>query len=64
MTNLKKSKSDINVGVDVGKFSLDVYLYEKAIHFVEDNTSEGIKRILKRLSRYHIKRLVVGYGSL
>jgi len=59
MTNLKKSQSEINVGVDVGKFSLDVYLYEKAIHFADENSTEGIKRILKRLSHYSVKRLVV-----
>ena len=50
MTNLKLSKSVVNVGVDVGKFSLDVYIYEKAIHWQDDNSEEGIKRILKRLS--------------
>ena len=59
MTNLKKSKSEINVGVDVGKFSLDVYIYEKALYFTEENTAEGIKRILKRLAHYQVKRLVV-----
>lgn len=59
MTNLKKSKSEINVGVDVGKFSLDVYIYEKGIHFADENTVDGIKRILKRLSHYTVKRLVV-----
>ena len=59
MTNLKKSKSVVNVGVDVGKFSLDVYIYEKAIYFQEDNTVEGIKRILKRISYYKVERLVM-----
>jgi len=29
MTNLKQSKSNVNVGVDVGKFELDVCIYEK-----------------------------------
>lgn len=59
MTNLKKSKSVINVGVDVGKFELDVYIYEKQLHFKDENTPEGIKRILKRLSHYQIERLVM-----
>ncbi len=59
MANLRKSKSVVNVGVDVGKFSLDVYVYEKAIHFADENTTAGIKRILKRLSHYDVKRLVV-----
>jgi len=59
MTNLKQSKSKVNVGVDVGKFLLDIYIYEKAIHFQEENSAGGIKRILKRLSYYTVERLVM-----
>jgi transposase len=59
MTNNKQSKSIVNVGIDVGKASLDVYIYEKAIHWQEDNTSEGIQRILKRLFYYQVERLVM-----
>jgi transposase len=59
MTNLKMSKSRVNVGIDVGKFSLDIYLYEKDIYFHDENTDEGIRRILKRLSYYHVERLVM-----
>lgn len=59
MTNNKQSKSVVNVGVDVGKVSLDVYIYEKAIHWQEDNNPAGIKRILKRLAYYQVERLVM-----
>ena len=59
MTNLKQSKSVVNVGVDVGKFELDVCIYEKQIHWRDENTAEGIKRILKRLSHYQVERLVM-----
>jgi len=59
MTNLTKSKTKINVGIDVGKSSLDVYIYEKAIYWQEQNTTEGIKRILKRLSYYQVERIVM-----
>lgn len=59
MTNLKMSKSVVNVGVDVGKACLDVYIHEKAIHWQDDNTTEGIKRILKRLAYYRVERLVM-----
>jgi transposase len=60
MTNLnKKRKLAINVGVDVGKYLLDVYIYEKQIHWQEDNTPEGIKRILKRLAHYEVKRIAM-----
>jgi len=59
MTNLKKSKSNVNVGVDVGKFELDVCIYEKQIHWRDENTAVGIKRILKRLALYQVERLVM-----
>lgn len=59
MANLKKSKSVVNVGVDIGKFELDVYIYEKKIHWQDENTEAGIKRILKRLAHYQVERLVM-----
>lgn len=59
MTNLKQSKTIINVGVDVGKQFLDVWIYEKSLHFQEENSSTGIKRILKRLAHYQVERLVM-----
>lgn len=59
MTNQKKSKTIINVGVDVGKQFLDVCIYEKALHWQEENTAEGIKRLLKRLSHYSVERIVM-----
>lgn len=59
MANLNKSKTIINVGVDVGKQTLDVCIHEKQIYWQDDNTIEGIKRILKRLSYYKVERLVM-----
>jgi len=59
MANLKKSKSIINVGVDVGKYELDVCIHEKQIHWQDENSEAGIKRILKRLSHYQVERLVM-----
>ena len=59
MTNLKKSKTRINVGVDVGKAFLDIYIHEKEIHWQEENSEAGVKRILKRLSYYDVERLVM-----
>jgi len=59
MANLKKSKTIINVGVDVGKHTLDICIHEKQLYWQEDNTIEGITRILKRLSHYQVERLVV-----
>lgn len=59
MTNTKTRKSLVNVGVDVGKARLDIVIHEKNLHWQEDNTTEGIKRILKRLSHYQVDRLVM-----
>ena len=47
------------MGVDVGKWFLDVCIHEKGIHWQDENDSEGIKRILKRLSYYEVALLVV-----
>ncbi|VAW53262.1 hypothetical protein MNBD_GAMMA05-1161 [hydrothermal vent metagenome] len=38
MANLTKSKSVVNVGVDVGKQHLDIYLHEKQLHWQVANT--------------------------
>lgn len=59
MANLKTSKTKINVGVDVGKFYLDIWLYEKNIHFQVGNNAAGIKQLLKRLSYYQVERIVM-----
>lgn len=59
MTNLKKRKTRVNVGIDVGKEYLDIHIHEKEIHWQEENTEQGIKLILKRLSHYDIERLVM-----
>ena len=59
MTNLKKSKPNVNVGVDVGKWFLDVCIYERDLHWQVENTPEGIKKLLGRLARYQVERIVM-----
>lgn len=59
MANLTKSRSSVNVGVDVSKAILDVCIHEKDVHFQENNTADGIKKLLKRLSYYQVERLVM-----
>ena len=49
----------VNVGVDIGKSFLDIYVYEKQLHWQEPNTQDGIKRILKRLAYYQVERLAM-----
>ena len=59
MTNRKKSTSIINVGVEVGKQFLDVCIHEKALHWQEENTPEGISSLLRRMAYYQVERLVM-----
>lgn len=59
MTISRKSKASINVGVDVGKDTLDICIHERQIHWQEPNTLEGVRSLLKRLAHYKVERLVV-----
>ena len=59
MTNLKKSKTNVNVGIDVDKWFLDVCLYEKDLHWQVENNPEGVRKLLGRLGRYQVERLVM-----
>ena len=59
MTNTKTRKTVVNVGVDVGKISLDIVIHEKALHWQAPNSPEGIRAVLKRLSYYQVERLVM-----
>ena len=54
-----KNSSQINVGIDVGKCQLDVYIYERDIYLTVENSPEGIRALLGRLSRYRLTRIVV-----
>lgn len=59
MTISRKSKASINVGVDVGKETLDICIHERQIHWQEPNTPEGVRTLLNRLAHYKVERLVV-----
>lgn len=48
-----------NVGIDVGKSMLDVFILEVDTYLQEPNSPEGIKRLVSRLSRYKLSRIVV-----
>ena len=55
----KKQDKSVNVGVDVGKAQLDVYLHERQLHFTVPNTAAGIAQALNRIKRYTVLRFVV-----
>lgn len=59
-TNRNNSKSnERNVGIDVGKDSLDICVYESDQEWPESNTKEGISRLVKRLKRFRLTRVLV-----
>lgn len=58
MTN-PKEKAGINVGIDVGKFQLDIFIHEKDRHFTVSNTPDGIREALKIICRFKVLRIVM-----
>ena len=54
-----KTTTGVNVGIDVGKRFLDVYIHERDLHLQAPNTPEGIRKIIGRINRYSVERIVV-----
>lgn len=48
-----------HVGIDIGKSMLDVCIYELGVYLQHPNTLEGIRELLKKLSRYKLTRILV-----
>lgn len=57
-TSNTKSK-ERNVGIDVGKSTLDIAIVELNLYWQETNTPEGIKQLLTKISRYKLTRILV-----
>lgn len=53
-----KSK-ERNIGIDIGKDTLDVYIYELEKHWQVKNTLEDIKKLISQLNRYQLSRVLV-----
>lgn len=49
----------INVGVDVGKSQLDLYLFERGRALTVPNDDPDISQLIRSLRRYRIERIVV-----
>ena len=50
---------NINVGVDTGKFTLDIYIRPLDIYFTVNNDEKGIKEAITTLKKYAIERIVI-----
>ncbi len=53
------NRSERNVGIDIGKNMLDMCIYEVDIYTQYPNTPEGVRQLLKQLSRYNVTRIIV-----
>ena len=56
---MTKHLSPVNVGVDVGKSQLDLYLLERDRALTVPNEDQAILALIRSLSRYRVERIVV-----
>ncbi|TMO73550.1 IS110 family transposase [Pseudoalteromonas sp. S3785] len=54
-----KTKQNINVGVDTGKYQLDIYIRPLDIYFTAPNDDKGIKEAVKTIKKYKPERIVI-----
>ncbi|MEW8256275.1 MAG: IS110 family transposase [Candidatus Thiodiazotropha taylori] len=59
MATIQKRVAGVNIGVDVGKYTLDIHIFERGVYWQVENTNEGIRAALNRIARYTVSRLVV-----
>lgn len=52
-------KQQRNIGIDVGKTFLDIYILELDRHWQIYNTVDDIKKLIKTLNRFNLDRVVV-----
>lgn len=56
---MTKQLSPVNVGIDVGKAQLDVYLLERDRLVSVSNDEQGVAALVSRLRRYRLERIVI-----
>lgn len=54
-----KTNQNINVGVDTGKFQLDIYIRPLDIYFTVSNDEKGIKEAVRLIKNHHPERIVI-----
>jgi len=54
-----KPKQNINVGVDTGKFQLDIHLRPLDIYFTVTNDEKGIKEAITLIKQHNVERVVI-----
>jgi transposase len=56
---MTKQRPMVNVGVDVSKSKLDVYLLERYLLISVPNDEQAIAALISRLARYRLERIVI-----
>ncbi|MBU2894802.1 transposase, partial [Colwellia sp. D2M02] len=54
-----KTNQNINVGVDTGKYQLDIYICPLDIYFTVENNEKGIKEAVKIIKKHNPERIVI-----
>ena len=54
-----KTNQSINVGVDTGKYQLDIYIRPLNIFFSVSNDNDGIKHAIKTIKQHTPERIVI-----
>ena len=52
-------KCERNIGIDIGKDALDIYIYELDKHWQASNTLTDIKKLISQINRYQLTRVLV-----
>ena len=52
---MNKQDMGVNVGIDVGKFQLDIFIWERDRHFTVENNDSGVRDAIKILNRYKVQ---------
>lgn len=59
MSDANKNQNEINVGVDTGKYQLDIHIRPLDIFFSVSNDEKGIKQAITILKKHQPKRIII-----
>ena len=60
---MNTTKANRNIGIDVGKSFLDIFILELDRHWQIHNTREDIRDLVKQLKRFNLTRICLLYTS-
>jgi transposase len=57
--NISINQPEINIGIDTGKYQLDIYIRPLGIFFSVSNDEKGIKEALIEIKKHAPKRIII-----